>query len=116
MSNFQNAARRSTLALCLALIGALAMLYYHQRLFLPRVAEVRAAAGLRNDFSFGNDFYQVWLSSRALLREKLDPYSPEMTGRIQVALYGRALDNRQSDPLDLRAFPYPLYTDLLFWP
>ena len=116
MANFQNAARRSTLALSLTLIGTVAMLYYHQRLFLPRVAAVRAAAGLRNDFSFGNDFYQVWVSSRALMRERLDPYSTEMTRRIQVDLYGRSLDNHPGDPLDLRAFPYPLYTDLLFWP
>jgi len=81
------------------------------------VAAVRTAAGLRSDFSFGNDFYQVWLSSRALLEERFDPYSPEMTRRIQVDLYGRPLDSgRAGDPLDLRAFPYPLYTDLLFWP
>jgi len=117
MANSSNSPRGSTLALSLALIGAVSMFYYHQRLFLPRVAAVRAAAGLSNRFSLGNDFYQVWLSSRTLLRERLDPYSSEMTRRIQISLYGRPLGARGSgDPLDLRIFPYPLYTDLLFWP
>ena len=56
-----------TLALCLALIGAASMLYYHQGLFMPRVNAVRAATGLGGGYSFGNDFYQVWLSARELL-------------------------------------------------
>ena len=104
------------MALCLAVLGAASMIWYHQKLFIPRALAIRHSQGLGNGYSFGNDFYQVWLSSRALLRERLDPYSPEMTRRIQVELYGRPLDSRSGDPLDLRAFPYPLYTDLLFWP
>ncbi len=107
----------STLALLLALVGAGSMLYYHQRLFMPRVVAVRAAQGLGNGYSFGNDFYQVWLSSRQLLRQGLDPYSPEMTREIQTGLYGRPLDpDRPDDPVDRRVFPYPAYADLLFWP
>lgn len=106
----------STLALCLAVIGAASMLYYHQGLFMPRVVAVRTAAGLGNGYSFGNDFYQVWLSCRELLRQRRDPYSREMTLEIQEGLYGRPLDpNRPSDPVDQRVFPYPAYTDLLFW-
>jgi hypothetical protein len=107
----------STLALCLALIGAAAMLYYHQGLFMPRVVAVRTAAGLGNGYSFGNDFYQVWLSARELLLQKRDPYSQEMTLEIQTGLYGRPLDpKRPADPVDRRVFPYPVYADLLFWP
>jgi len=107
----------STLALFLALIGAASMLYYHQRLFMPRVVAVRVAAGLGNGYSFGNDFYQVWLSSQELLRHRRDPYSPEMTREIQIGLYGRPLDpNRPGDPIDRRVFPYPAFADLLFWP
>jgi hypothetical protein len=106
-----------TLALCLALIGAASMLYYHQGLFMPRVVAVRVANGLGHGYSFGNDFYQVWLSARELFRQRLDPYSPEMTREIQVGLYGRPLDpDRPGDPVDRRVFPYPAYTDLLFWP
>jgi hypothetical protein len=107
----------STIALLLAVVGAGSMLYYHQRLFMPRVVAVRAAQGLGNGYSFGNDFYQVWLSSRQLLRQGLDPYSTEMTREIQTGLYGRLLDrNRPDDPMDRRVFPYPAYADLLFWP
>jgi len=104
------------LALGLAILGAASMVYYHQGLFIPRSKTMLAARGLGNGYSFGNDFYQVWLTSRAL-SEKQNPYSPEMTKEIQVGLYGRPLDpNRASDPVDQRAFPYPAFTDLLFWP
>lgn len=93
------------------------MIYYHQGLFMPRVVAVRTAAGLGNGYSFGNDFYQVWLTSREWLRHGRDPYSPEMTREIQIGLYGRPLDaNRPADPVDRRVFPYPVFTDLLFWP
>jgi len=93
------------------------MVYYHQGLFMPRVVAVRTAAGLGNGYSFGNDFYQVWLTSQEWLRHRRDPYSPEMTREIQIGLYGRPLDpNRPTDPVDRRVFPYPFFTDLLFWP
>jgi len=107
----------STLALWLALVGAGAMLYYHQGLFMPRVVAVRASLGLGAGYSFGNDFYQVWLSSRELLRRRQNPYSPEMTREIQTGLFGRPLDPRRpGDPVDRRVFPYPAYVDMLFWP
>jgi hypothetical protein len=107
----------STLAFWLALIGAGSMLYYHQALFMPRVVAVRTAEGLGNGYSFGNDFYQVWLTSRQLLLIRSDPYSPEMTREIQTGLYGRPLDpTRPGDPIDRRVFPYPAFADLLFWP
>jgi hypothetical protein len=93
------------------------MLYYHQGMFMPRVVAVQRAAGLGNGYSFGNDFYQVWLTSRQWLRQRRDPYSEEMTREIQTGLYGRPLDpNRPSDPVDRRVFPYPAFADLLFWP
>jgi Glycosyltransferase family 87 len=119
MASFQsrNYVLSANLALALALIGAAAMVYYHQRLFMPRVAAVRHAAGLDGGYSFGNDFYQVWFSCRELFRARRDPYTPEMTREIQIGLYGRPLDpQRASDPVDQRAYPYPLYTDLIFWP
>jgi len=107
----------STLALFLALIGAASMLYYHEGLFMPRVVAVRNAQGLGNGYLFGNDFYQIWMTSRELLRARRDPYAPEMTRDLQVGVYGRPLDPaRPGDPVDQRAFPYPAYTDLLLWP
>jgi len=105
------------LAFCLALIAAASMLYYHQALFIPRAREVRQSKDLANGYSFGNDFYQIWLSSRELLQHRQDPYSAEMTHAIQTGLYGRPLDpTRPGDPIDQRAFPYPAFVDLLFLP
>jgi hypothetical protein len=105
------------LALCLALIAAASMLYYHQALFIPRALEAQRTRGLANGYSFGNDFYQIWLSSRELLQSRQDPYSAQTTREIQTGLYGRPLDpNRPSDPIDQRAFPYPAFVDLLFLP
>lgn len=107
----------STLALCLALIGAASMLYYHHCLFMPRVQAARIAQGLGHGYLFGNDIYQVWLAARESLRNHRDPYSPEMTREIQAGLFGRPLDpNRPGDPADQRVFPYPAFTALLFWP
>jgi hypothetical protein len=109
--------RCAVFALCLALIGASSILYYHQRLFIPRALAVRASGGLGNGYAFGNDFYQVWLSSREWLRHGRDPYSAAMTREIQTGLYGRTLDRAiPTDPIDQRQFPYPVFTDLLFWP
>jgi hypothetical protein len=116
-SDTRSSFRFAVLALALALTGAASMLYYHQALFMPRVVAVRAAEGLGRGYSFGNDFYQVWLTSRQWLRQRRDPYSPEMTREIQTGLYGRPLDpNRPGDPVDRRVFPYPVFADLLFWP
>jgi hypothetical protein len=78
---------------------------------------VRAAGGLGNGYSFGNDFYQVWLTSHESLRQPRDLYSAPMTREIQIGLYGRPLDPHiPTDPVDRRVFPYPAYMDLLFWP
>lgn len=105
------------LALCLALIAAASMLYYHQALFIPRALEAQQSKGLANGYSFGNDFYQIWLSSRELLERHENPYSAQMTREIQTGLYGRPLDPAHpGDPIDQRAFPYPAFVDLFFLP
>src|SRR5712671_3227178 len=105
------------LALGLAIVAAAAMLYYHQAVFVPRALSQRAANGLGNGYSFGNDFYQIWLTSREWRRHGRNPYGAETTREIQTGLYGRPLDpSIPTDPLDQRRFPYPAFTDLLFWP
>lgn len=103
------------LILSLSLLGAGAMIFYYAGLFIPRLMEVRVSKNLDGGYSFGNDFYQVWLTSRCLTR--CNPYSEEMTRRIQIGLYGRPLNpNLRTDPKDRRSFPYPFFADLLFWP
>ena len=109
--------RAAALFFALALAGAFSMLYYHLGLFIPRAQQARVAAGLNGGYAFGNDFYQVWLTSQEALRHRSNPYSAEMTRRVQTGLYGRTLDPHiSSDPVDQRVFPYPAFTDLLFWP
>jgi hypothetical protein len=109
--------RIAALALCLAMVGAASMLYYHLGLFLPRAREVNTARGLGNGYAFGDDFYPIWLTARQWRVAHRDPYSPEMTREIQKGLFGRPLDPRlPTDPIDLRMFAHPAYADLLFWP
>ncbi|HET6179289.1 MAG TPA: glycosyltransferase 87 family protein [Candidatus Sulfotelmatobacter sp.] len=108
----------AALALCLALVGAAAMLDYHLHLFIPRVLQVRAAKSLGNGYSFGDDFYPIWLTARQWRAEHRDPYSPEMTRVIQTGLFGRPLDahNPNDPPTDYREFSYPAFTELILWP
>jgi len=83
-----------------------------------RVLEIRAAKGLGNGYSFGDDFYPIWLTSREALGWHRDPYSVEMTREIQTGLFGRPLDAHipTDPPTDYRTFAYPAFTNLIFWP
>jgi hypothetical protein len=93
------------------------MVYYHLAIFVPRALEVRVAQGYGRGYSFGADFYPIWLTSREGLLHHRNPYSPEMTRQIQIGLFGRPIDaNAPAAPLDYRAFAYPAFTDVLLWP
>ena len=108
---------RDLLVLALALIGAASMSYYYLGLFIPRSFAVHAANHQAGGISFGNDFYQIWIASRQWLYERRDPYSPELTRKIQIELYGHPVDPRRAgDPKDLRMFPYPAFAEIFFWP
>jgi len=110
--------RYATLAFSLALLGAASMVYYHLGLFIPRVIPVRASKGLGNGYTFGDDFYPIWLAARQWRAEHLNPYSAQMTREIQTGLFGRPLDPRNpADPTaDYRQFAYPAFTEILLWP
>ena len=110
--------RFAALALCFAMAGAAAMLYYHWCIYVPSVLQARAAKGLGNGYSFGDDFYPVWLTARQWRVEHRDPYSAEMTREIQKGLFGRVLDarNPSDPPVEYREFAYPAFTNLLLWP
>jgi Glycosyltransferase family 87 len=108
---------RHSAILMLSVVCAAGMVYYHIGLFVPRAMEVRTEQGFGNGYSFGADFYSIWLTSRAGLLHHRDPYSAEMTRQIQLGLFGRALDaGNPSAPQDYRAFAYPAFADMLFWP
>src|SRR5690242_3930032 len=108
----------AALALCLAIVGAAAMLYYHLHIFIPNALESRATHGVGNGYFFGGDFYPIWLVARQSRGNRLDPYSPTMTREIQIGLFGRSLDAQDpSDPLfSYREFAYPAFTELLLGP
>jgi hypothetical protein len=109
--------RFANIALCCGLLAAAAMVYYHEGMFIPRALQSRASRNLSGGYSFGNDFYQIWFTARQCLPGGSNPYSEEITQKIQIGLYGRVLDpHNPVDPKDRRAFPYPAFVDLLFWP
>ena len=62
----------ANLALALSLLGAAAMVYYHQELLIPRALAVRAANNLNAGYSFGNDLYEIWLTSRDRLERSAE--------------------------------------------
>jgi glycosyl transferase family 87 len=113
--------RRSSI-LYLAILCAAGMVYYHLCIFLPRTLAIRSAQGFGGGYSFGADFYPIWLTSGEALRHHWDPYAPAMTQQIQIGLFGRPLDSNSLDssslaaPTDYRAFAYPAFADVLFWP
>jgi Glycosyltransferase family 87 len=117
-SGNRSSVRFATFALCLALVGAASMLYYHLHLFIPNVLQVRAAKGLGNGYAFGDDFYPVWLAAHLSQLDHRNPYSPETTRQIQIGLFGRPFNPLKptDPPVDYREFAYPAFTELLVWP
>jgi hypothetical protein len=107
---------RSHSVLFLAIICAAGMTYYHLVLLVPRAIEKRTAQGLGGGYSFGADFYPIWLTSRESLLHHREPYSPQTTRQIQMGLFGRPLEGRYSDPPDDRAFANPAFAVILVWP
>jgi len=102
----------------LALLLSCGMIYYHLGIYLPHAIQRRVEIGLGGGYSFGDDFYPIWLTSRAALQQHSNPYTAESTHLIQLGIFGRSLDPpRAGDPPpDYRAFAYPAYIDLIFWP
>ena len=57
------------------------------------------------------DLYPAWYASRMVLLHHQDPYSPDVTGRIQSAMYAGKLASRNE-----QRFAYPIFAVLLFAP
>jgi hypothetical protein len=110
--------RNSFLVIALMLLLASAMTYYDLKVYWPGVVQRHIADGLSGRYFFGADFYPVWLTAREALLRHRDPYSEAMTSEIQKGLFGRPLDtaNPKDPPSNYRAFAYPAFVDLLFWP
>lgn len=108
-------ARRTLLLACLLTSG---MTYYYFALLLPNAHASRAARDLGKGYTYGCDFYCVWLTSHELLIHGVNPYTVDMSRKIQKGLYGRTIDpQRRGDPLqNFGIYPYPLYVDFLAAP
>lgn len=109
---------RSHRQLIFAVLIALGTSYYYFDLLLPRARLSDVANNMLGPYAYGGDFYPIWLTGRELLFHGSNPYTPEMTRRIQTGLFGRPMDShRPADPpTDFRAFSYPLYADVLAAP
>ena len=122
MADLQSEFRRTqivpALALALACVGAASMVYYHLGLFIPRTLQVRGSIGLGNGYSFGGDFYPVWLTTRESRYWRIDLYSDEVTRQTQTGVFGHPLEpgNKLNLPSNYRQYAYPAFTDLLLWP
>src|SRR5215469_4790739 len=110
--------RRSHIYLLFAFVLSSGTVYFHLRMFLPYAAQLRSTKGLGGGYSFGTDFYPIWLTAREAQLNHSNPYTAEMTRKIQIGVFGRPLDPRNptDPPADCRAFAYPAFTDLIFWP
>jgi hypothetical protein len=108
---------RGRVALGIVIFCSACMVYYHLAVFVPRAQAVRTSQGFGNGYSFGADFYPIWLAAREGLLHHRDPYSAELTRDIQTGLFGKPLDAvNPAAPREYRAFAYPAFTELLFWP
>lgn len=66
---------------------------------------------------YGSDLQRAWIASRELLLNHRDPYSDEVTEKIQKAVYHDTMPNPQSpQDSDQERFGYPLYTSLVIAP
>jgi Glycosyltransferase family 87 len=92
----------------------LAVTWYYAPSIVPQyqVAEQKQTGEPRA--SIISDLYPRWFGTRELLIYRADPYSLEMTRRIQAGLYGPGSD--LSKVRDQQAFAYPVYVALFLAP
>lgn len=104
--------------LALLLLLALGMEYYFFAVLIPRTRELQYLHNQAGGYSYGNDFFQIWVTTRDLLEHRTDPYTPAMQQRIEIGLYGRTLDRSQKADsiVPYRGYSYPLTANVLAAP
>jgi hypothetical protein len=110
--------RRAPTTVIVAALLSAGMAGYFFGLWIPASRRAMEHAGLAGGYGYGNDFYQVWRTSRELLARRADAYSGEMQHQIEVGLYGRPLDRRlAADAATVfRGDCYPLHASVLALP
>ena len=101
--------------LILAVVASASTWFFMNRILVAyQVAEAAAHNRPRGNFS---DLYPRWLGARELLVNHRNPYSTEVTRKIQQGYYGRIIDSSNpDDPRDQQAFVYPVYVVFLLAP
>jgi hypothetical protein len=104
--------------LSLCLLCSLCVGYYFFGLLLPAAHAGAEARELAGGYEYGNDFYQIWITTKQLLAHRTDPYSPATQQKIEIGLYGRRLDRRanRDAAVPYRGYSYPLQANLLLAP
>lgn len=117
MDPIGNGKWKRQIALLLILLAAAGMVYYYVAVLIPRTRATDTHPTIGR-YSFGNDFYQVWLTSRECVAQRLDPYSLAITREIQTGIFGHILNSGSTDhpPDDYRAFAYPAFVDIFGLP
>jgi hypothetical protein len=107
--------KSSMIVLFAALLAAVSMWFYVQRVLIPQ--EEKDAAERQRPRGNLSDLYPRWLGARELLLHHRNPYGEDISIEIQQGYYGRALDHRRpNDPLDEERFAYPVYVVFLLAP
>ena len=105
----------SWLVLALSLLASFGIWRWADHILVP----VYTANAMARGRPIGNnsDLYPVWLTAREVLVEGKTPYTAQLTRDIQEGFYGRELHaDDPTDPKDLQAFVYPLYSVFLVAP
>ncbi len=109
---------RETRILVVCLLWSLCVGYYFFGLLLPAAHLGAVARGQAGGYEYGNDFYQIWVTTNKLLKHRVDPYTPEMQREIETGLYGRPLDrsSKRDAIVPYRGYSYPVQANLLLAP
>ena len=111
----KSSATRQGILLVVAILLAASTYLFYNYISLPAPgSDYALTSGPEATFS---DLYPTWLGTRELLLNHHDPYSPEVTARIQQGVWGRTVDPRKpGDPKEESRFAYPLYVVFLLAP
>jgi hypothetical protein len=109
---------RTWLWFVLAVLASTISWAYMHRVLLPWEYYVNVQQG-RLKQQMG-DLYPRWVGTRELLLNGRNPYGKEVSRQIQMAFYGRPIEQTYDKPaseiIDEQRFAYPLYVVLLLAP
>lgn len=100
----------------LSLIAAALSWMYVHRVLDPWKYTVNVRQGTMR--ALMGDLYSPWLGAHELLVYGINPYSPQVTEKIQLEFYGHPIQQSYNAPrvLDEQRFAYPVYVVLLLAP